>query len=297
MLCVGGFLIFQGRIPEETRSKSLILTTYLPRFKLPLTNKITVLFVCCGVFAFAEQISTFASLLNDSDKFCMGIAKWNVFAKLACYVCMIAMMLIRNSAARPPETKLSLLEKALNFSIGIFVIIAIAIPFFYEGIFLPDPQNSSQRTCIMVVQNYVVNIIFLISDVFVSVSLLILFHRRVKTLADPSLGVLNRERYLKIAKINLRCSLGILSSTLIINITITISRRLYVIAQANAISYYVIISVCMFIGTFCVMSIMSPSFEWPAFWSSLQSRSTSDGGREVAQNNPTSPTSSKVSKA
>eukprot|EP00475_Leptophrys_vorax_P022419 TRINITY_DN30553_c0_g1_i1.p1 TRINITY_DN30553_c0_g1~~TRINITY_DN30553_c0_g1_i1.p1 ORF type:complete len:301 (+),score=51.20 TRINITY_DN30553_c0_g1_i1:22-924(+) len=269
-IAICGLIMLQGRIPEKIRARWSWVYNTLPSFKLELTHRVTLLFFVCGVFAFFQQFSTLLLLTygSRSDYACDSLSRTCVFFLLSAYVFMIVMMLVRSAAARPPESKLPLYERLLDHSFWIFVIIAISMPFVYSGKRIPDSIQPDQFICATIIEHYEANILMLIFDLIVSVSLLYLFHSRVKSLADPSLGVSNRERYLSIAKVNLRSSLLILSSTVIMNLTITLSHVLFDVFQAYAIGFHFLISLAIFSATIAVMKIMGPAFEWPS-WSSV----------------------------
>jgi hypothetical protein len=209
-------LLVQGQIPQHYREK-LPWSTSLPTFKLRFASPVCLLMYLGGTFLQMTELLLlisfqFPKLLENNPKACHVGGRFLAFLVISAYFSLIAILIIRAKASQRPNVPVSLFERF------VLVFLLISVPFvWFFCIFFSEGQlitqvvddGSSRTLCILVVTNSPFLVLFSFFDVFISLSLLIIFYSRIRALDNNAIPEELRQDYKQLVDLNMRCS-GIL---------------------------------------------------------------------------------------
>eukprot|EP00475_Leptophrys_vorax_P042214 TRINITY_DN79594_c0_g1_i1.p1 TRINITY_DN79594_c0_g1~~TRINITY_DN79594_c0_g1_i1.p1 ORF type:complete len:306 (-),score=44.08 TRINITY_DN79594_c0_g1_i1:1-843(-) len=247
---------------DQLRASHPSLLGFLPKYKLSLTNKVTITVLSAGTFVLLNQIFSLLMLYMQNQNVCDGLGKFNVSTLILAYTTLMYLMFIRLERSRLPKEEESQFERILRYSLIVFVGLAVSMPFLYHGQIVQVPEDPSVFVCVVTVDYFEINVVTIVVDLLMSSSLLYLFYARVLRCMDPGASVDNRETYLAGAMRNVRCSLVLLSCTLAINLIGALTDTLFQTYGVNSIFYYGVISLLLLVAIVVTMLLIGPSFDW-----------------------------------
>jgi hypothetical protein len=266
---LGAFMIL-GQFPQHFRSQIPFVGQHLPIFKLSIRKPICIVlylggcllviteFVLLGTTIFPEYMS--------NEAVCNRASRAQAVLVLSDYFALIGLMFLRCKASRPPNARVPVFERFVFTALMILAPGAIGISmFFSEGkLFTQVYEGGQTRTmCLMTLNSVPFLVVFSLCDIVISLSLLRIFYNRIHQLDSDDLDREQREDYKHIANLNLRCSIVILSCTVLITQTLVSLDELW-ITYGQLISIMNIpISILFCVLVTAVLTIFESQFVWP----------------------------------
>jgi hypothetical protein len=174
---------------------------------------------------------------------------------------------LRSKASRPAKVPTPPFEKF------IFILLLVSAPiclvtaaFYTSGAVETVVYEGSQTVtlCILEFHNLPFLTAFTLFDIFVSVSLLVIFYKRSHALNDPSLQRDRRDEFSRIARLNLRCNCIILSCTIASTQIVLSLDMLGNIGGEFMCAWSIPISCLLFVIITTIIMIFERRFVWPS---------------------------------
>jgi hypothetical protein len=218
-----GAIMIQGQIPQHLRQKHPLLYNNLPAFKLSPKSPVSMILYFGGFCVIVTEFTALATTMfpgfTTNGFVCDLASRIQAIMVLSDYFSLMALMFLRSRASRPPEGTIPKFEIFIFSFLLIFAPIALGVSVYfargqivttiYEG-------GQSRSMCILIFTNIPYLVAFTLADIFISVSLLVIFYNRIQALDLEILNQSQRDEFTSVAKQNLRCSCIILFCTICI---------------------------------------------------------------------------------
>eukprot|EP00475_Leptophrys_vorax_P025680 TRINITY_DN35955_c0_g1_i2.p1 TRINITY_DN35955_c0_g1~~TRINITY_DN35955_c0_g1_i2.p1 ORF type:complete len:313 (+),score=63.13 TRINITY_DN35955_c0_g1_i2:90-1028(+) len=258
-----------GRIPDRIRRRRVCIAQHFPKFKLPLKSPMAISVCLAAIFAFCHQLMRSVAIANPDlmKTHCDAFARVSGTFLFTAYFFMLRVLVIRTRSAELPFESPSKFEKLLNWIVWGFAVVVVGFPIASRGVAFvqEDVQGHMVYVCTVQLNFLAVNLTFAVFDVFVTLSLLALFYKRLRgfALGSDSMAQDSRQKYLRIARHNLISSGITLGCTLTITWLTAFTGDLAYSYGAFALGFELVNSACLAIIVICFLGIFKNAFEWP----------------------------------